>query len=269
MTPTPPLDIATQQVLAEIEQFEAAGSVANTGTGARREGEQFEHLISELWRSFSEVAKTAGATATVVRNSQTRRYTKLTVGDRSLYVPASNDEVLTAAAALPSPWLELVFSVTDLVASFPSEPEAIRRYAPTEGLYAGQRYPEMYAGLSTKFDDTIVLEEAGVLREKVLLEYKTAKSTVGRQIDGNAHERLTFQVMQYLEIATRYTRCSLVVISNGAFARYRNKYHVSFHVQADRLSNFAWFRMEHVSTVAESERVLNGLLSWLFDGVPR
>ncbi len=215
------------------------------------------------------MATTGGANATVIRNSQTHRYTKLTIEDRSLYIPASNDVVLTDSAALPSPWLELTFNVSDLVASFPSEAEAIRRYAPTEGLYAGVRYPQMYAGLSTKFDDTIVLEEAGVLREKVLLEYKTAKSTVGRQIDGNAHERLSFQIMQYLEIATKYTRCSLVVISNGAFARYRNKYHVNFHVQADRLSNFSWFRMEHASTVNESERVLNGLLSWLFEGILR
>lgn len=123
--------------------------------------------------------------------------------------------------------------------------------------------------LSTGFDDTIVMVETGVLREKLLLEYKTAKSSRGRQIDGNAHERLSFQVMQYLEVATRYTRCSLVVLANGAFVRYRNKYHVNFHVQADRLSNFAWFSMEHACTVAEYTSFLAGLLSWLFEGTPR
>ncbi len=127
----------------------------------------------------------------------------------------------------------------------------------------------MYAGMSTGFDDTIVLVEAGVLREKILLEYKTAKSSKGGQIDGNAHERLSFQIMQYLEAATRYTKCSFVVFANGAFVRYKNKYHVNFHVQADRLSNFAWFSMEHACTSNEYARFLASLLSWLFEGMPR
>lgn len=104
------------------------------------------------------------------------------------------------------------------------------------------------------------------MREKILLEYKTAKSSKGRQIDGNAHERLSFQIMQYLEVATRYTKCSLMVLANGAFIRYRNKYHVSFHVQAERLKNFAWFSMEHACTAPEYTCFLTGLLAWLFDG---
>lgn len=127
----------------------------------------------------------------------------------------------------------------------------------------------MYSGLTTKFDDTIVLEEAGVLREKLLLEYKTAKSSKGTQIDGNAHERLSFQVMQYLEVATRYTKCSLIVITNGVYVRYRNKYHVNFHVQADRLSNFAWFAMDHACTQPEYLGLADSLTQWLFTGRPR
>jgi hypothetical protein len=162
-----------------------------------------------------------------------------------------------------------VFPVSELVAKYPTETEAIRRYAPEAGPFAGTQYPSIYSGLMTKFDDTVVLEQDGLLREKLLLEYKTAKSSSRRQIDGNAHERLSFQVMQYLEVATRYTKCSLVVIANGAFVRYRNKYHVSFHVQADRLANFAWFSMEHACSVPEYRRLMSGLLSWLFEGRPR
>ena len=115
----------------------------------------------------------------------------------------------------------------------------------------------------------MLLIEGGVLREKILLEYKTAKSTRGTSIDGNAHERLSFQIMQYLEAATRYTRCSLTVLANGAFVRYRNKYHVNFHVQADRLSNFAWFSMDYACTAAGYDRFVSGLLAWLTDGTPR
>ncbi|MGC9360482.1 MAG: hypothetical protein ACP5G7_08945 [Anaerolineae bacterium] len=91
------------------------------------------------------------------------------------------------------------------------------------------------------------------------MEYKTAKSSKGISLDGNAHERLSFQILQYLEIATRYPRCSLVVIANGAFAFYRNKYHVSFRTQADRLSNFCWFEMLRLCTQAEYLRFVKGL----------
>jgi hypothetical protein len=101
------------------------------------------------------------------------------------------------------------------------------------------------------------------------MEYKTAKSSGGRQIDGNAHERLSFQIMQYLEVATRYSKCTLTVLANGAFIRYRNKYHVNFHIQADRLANFAWFSMEHACSITEYSRFLEGLLGWLFEGTPR
>ena len=73
-------------------------------------------------------------------------------------------------------------------------------------------------------------------------------------------------MMQYLEVATQYTKCSLVVIANGAFARYKNKYHVSFHTQADRLSNFAWFKMDFLCTVLEYARFINSLLAWVEGG---
>jgi hypothetical protein len=184
-------------------------------------------------------------------------------------LPNNPHAPLSDPSAQPSRWLEVVFPVADLVAAFPTEAEAVGRYAPGSGPYAGSRYPGIYSGLTTKFDDTVVLEDAGVLREKLLLEYKTAKSSGGRQIDGNAHERLSFQIMQYLEVATRYTKCSLVVFANGAFIRYRNKYHVNFHVQADRLKNFAWFSMEHACTLGEYSQLLDDLLSWLFEGTPR
>lgn len=121
----------------------------------------------------------------------------------------------------------------------------------------------MFDGLKTKFDDTVLLEESDVLKHKFLFEYKTAKSTRGQQIDGNAHERLSFQIMQYLEVATRYPQCSLVVLANGAFARYRNKYHVSFKVQADRLRCFKWFEMQHLCTSTEYARLVRRLLDWI------
>lgn len=252
-----------------MEQFEASASVKNTGTGSRREGAGFERLVGELWESVRKHAVERKASCTFVRGVGNRRWAKLTIGPRSLYLPNNPSAPLTDVGAQPSRWLEVEFIVSDMIAKFPSETEAIKRYAPASGPFASEKYPSMYSGLYTSFDDTVVLEDAGVLREKILMEYKTAKSSKKRQLDANVHERLSFQMMQYLEAATRYTQCSFVVLANGAFMRYRNKYHVNFHVQADRLANFAWFSMEHASAAAEYSHFLSGLLSWLFEGTPR
>lgn len=134
------------------------------------------------------------------------------------------------------------------------------------GPFVGTNYLAMDARMRTGFDDTIVLEENGALRGKTLLEYKTAKSSNGTHIDGNAHERLSFQTMQYLEVATRYPYCSLAVLANGAFARYRNKYHVTFHIEADRLSSFRCFFMEHCCARHEHARLTYRLIDWLVRG---
>lgn len=252
-----------------MEAFEASGSVANTGTGARREGEDFEKLIAKAWSSFRATAELGGARVEIVPGVGARRYAAISYGGRVAFAPTTEPVVRDTSATQPHRWLEVVFGVDDLVKAYPGESEAVQRYAPDHGEFSAGAYPSMYHGLTTKFDDTVVLVDGGILREKILLEYKTAKSTKGRQIDGNAHERLSFQIMQYLEVATRYTHCSLVVLANGAFARYRNKYHVNFHVQADRLRNFAWFSMTHACTATEYARFFDGLLTWLFDGTLR
>jgi hypothetical protein len=269
MPTLPPLGADTLAIAKRMEEFEASESVANTGTGSRREGEGFERLVGEMWEAVRRHSVECGAACTFVCGVGNRRWARLATGSRALYLPNNPHAPLSDPSAQPSRWLEVVFPVSDLIGAFPTEAEAVGRYAPETGPFAGPQYPSIYSGLTTKFDDTVVLEDAGVLREKLLLEYKTAKSSARRQIDGNAHERLSFQIMQYLEVATRYTKCSLMVVANGAFIRYRNKYHVNFHVQADRLKNFAWFSMEHACTVAEYSRFLSGLLAWLFEGTPR
>ena len=54
-SPSIPPTIAT--ICRHMEAFEASGSVANTGTGARREGEDFEKLIASLWDEFRSTAE--------------------------------------------------------------------------------------------------------------------------------------------------------------------------------------------------------------------
>jgi hypothetical protein len=273
---TPPLNEQLRSLLEQVEAFEAPKSEAKTGPGSRLEGGEFEVLIQRMWRAFSDLCVDAGAVRTRERGARFRKKLvwhrhvvhKLVVADRELIIPHSEEQSPSSDSGNPR-WLETEYAVQDLVESFPGTAAVVKDYAPDEGRFAGGQYPSMYAGMSTGFDDTVVLVDAGVLREKVLLEYKTAKSSKGGQIDGNAHERLSFQIMQYLEAATRYTKCSLVVLANGAFVRYKNKYHVNFHIQADRLSNFSWFSMEHACTSTEYVRFLTGLLVWLFEGTPR
>lgn len=267
--PTPKrLSDALEKICADMEAFEASESVANTGTGTRREGAAFEDLVAGMWTEFARLAELNGAARHSLSPVGSREYVRLVHEDRSLVVPAVRS---SGAPGKPinSQWLQVDFEVSELVEKFPGPKGVVEKYAPETGPYANAKYPGIYDGLTTRFDDTVVLVDGGVLREKILLEYKTAKSSKGRQIDGNAHERLSFQVMQYLEVATRYTQCSLAVMANGAFVRYRNKYHVNFHVQADRLSNFAWFAMDHSCTKREFEQFMLGLLSWLFEGKDR
>ncbi len=265
----PPLNSDLLAICRQMEAFEASGSVANTGTGSRREGGDFEKLVAEAWNQFRATAESGVAGVEIVPGIGTRRYAKLAYAERTLFAPTTESLNERGSPHQPHRWLEVVFGVADLVKAYPGEDEVVDRYAPKSGPFGEDAYPSIYDGLTTKFDDTVVLVDGGVLREKILLEYKTAKSTLGRHIDGNAHERLSFQIMQYLEVATRYTKCSLAVLANGAFVQYRNKYHVNFHVQADRLRNFEWFSMDHACTADEYIRFFDGLLAWLFEGQSR
>lgn len=252
-----------RRVAEALDRYEASESVANTGTGTRREGEKFEHLVRELWTVLADQCVEAGAERRGVVRAGTHAWVGLTVAERTLFLPAATTTPGPAIEAPPA-WFQLAFRVSDQV-----DERAVAGYAPALGPYAGARYPDMYARMTTCFDDTIVLDDGGVLHDKVLLEYKSAKSSLKKCVDGNAHERLSYQVMEYLEIAVRHRPCSLLVVANGAFARYRNKYHLGFRVQADRLaSRFPEFSMQHACTAPEYEARASSLALWLRSGAP-
>jgi hypothetical protein len=251
------------RIFEEMEAFEASESQANTGTGSRREGEHFETLVATLWEALVTQLLARGVSGEIVV-SGSKRWARLSRGGRAIYLPAKGARSLPLTDHGQS-WLRLNYLVSDLVAAFPGAPTAIAQYAPRSGEFAGTSYEAMFSGLMTHFDAAILFERDGVLAEKALLEYKTAKSSAGRQIDGNAHERLSFQVMQYLEVATRYPKCSLYVITNGAYIRYRNKYHVNFKVQADRLTAFSWFSMNFLSHREEYQTLVSRLVTWLYE----
>lgn len=258
-----------KKTLKEIENFEATESVARTGTGSRREGHSFEVLIRRMWHEFADFLIIKGAKPTVIRHTKSKAWVRLAKEKRSLILPCSIASTpWKTAENLPSSWLQVEFPVEKMFANFPSLSAMVRKYAPPYGLYAKDKYIELFQGLETEFDDTLIMEEAGTLVEKILFEYKTGKASKHKKIDGNAHERLSFQILQYLEVATQYPRCSFIVLANGAWTRYRNKYHPSFHAQADRLEAFSWFHMKYLSTIPEYETMLSGFAAWLLHPKP-
>lgn len=134
--------------------------------------------------------------------------------------------------------------------------------------YAGDQYRELYSGCTTGFDATVLYlvkeGEGYFLAKKCLLECKSAKSSKGEVIDGNAHERFSFQNLEYLEIATLYPRCELLLLTNDAYVRYRNKYHACFGVHALRLSNaFSWYSFKIITTAEQYLQLFRSWEEWL------
>ena len=123
---------------------------------------------------------------------------------------------------------------------------------------------KIYEGAQIAFDGTIALVESNELRRKVFIEVKSAKSSNGERVDGNAHERFSYQNLEYLELATFYPATQLLLLTNAAFVKYRNKYHTGFGVHAVRLSNaFGFYSFDMVSTKSQYVRLLNSWKSWL------
>lgn len=263
-----------RKVCKELEVFEAGESQRNTGTGKRTDGNDFEKLIEEYWKCVAKLAIEHGAVPKeqvpmspggAGRNRRTGAHRRYTFGSRSIYLPQPYPDASVEIDRNPriGEWLRLSFNVEETARAYPG-PDVVReKYAPRGGPYAGDQYWQMFSGMSTNFDDTVVMEDGGVLVEKILFEYKTAKSSKGRCIDGNAHERLSFQVLQYLEVATKFTACRLEVLANGAFKQYKNKYHLGFNQQADRLSSFRWFDMRYRCEAEQYESLAGELLQWL------
>ncbi|RMG23537.1 MAG: hypothetical protein D6732_24705 [Methanobacteriota archaeon] len=252
-----------EKIAKELEAFEASKSRARTGTGSRREGEKFEIKVLSFWDAVAERLEAISDACEPISINR-KSFNKITLKDRSLYLPASISSAPLSGEK--KSWFLTSFHVGELLKGFPGEVEVVSRYAPETGPYAGSKYPSIYSGLTTRFDGTIVCVEDGFLKKKILLEYKTGKASNGEKIDGNAHERLSFQMLQYLEVATRYPKCSFVVITNGAFVRYRNKYHPIFNQQADRLANFCWFDMAYYSQAQQYLGLAKNLKKWLEDG---
>jgi hypothetical protein len=255
------------RIAGEMYRIEATASESNTGAGKRQDGAVFEHLMLEYWNAVADLCVSRGATArhVMVAKSSSKHYVELSAGKRRIVIPSQVSE-----AAVTAPWmkanLQVAFKSKDILSQYPDLASEVAKWAPDEGSYSGAKYKSLFEDKKTEFDDTFLKFDGDLLVEKVLLEYKTAKSSKGVALDGNAHERLTFQMMQYLEISPLYSKCSMMVFANGAFGRYKNKYHFHFRLQMHRLANFEGFNASFNSSASEYLLQANVLADWLLDG---
>jgi len=248
-----------------IATYSGGPSLAGVPAGGRAEGGEFEAAVKDTWTTFaSEIRRTVG-TVMIVHPQRQGQKTAVKLQSRNgpwaIYWDYSAELAALAEREVtedvPPAWLQRRFLVADLLEAqlgpgpYPFAP-------PTEHdseRFHGLNYPAMFAGRTTNFDFSGALVAEGTLREKLLFEYKYAKSSNNDSIDGNAHERLSFQVLQYVEVAFRYPSCSLNVIAAQAFSEHRNKYHPAFNQQAIRLSEtfrnvqfrFAACRSEYIA----------------------
>lgn len=270
--PVVPLDSLAEQLLRVI----GGASTAGTPAGSRREGSGFEKAVGETWRRFFELHEPWTEIRRVQIPNQ-RGPVALEVSNRSvgtqMFIPINavpqSERYPETSEYFPPAWMQRSFEVSELLESHLGD--RLFEFAPPSRedsrLYWGENYPKLYAGKTTNFDFTIALARNGVLTEKMLFEYKYAKSSGESSVDGNAHERLSFQVLEYLEIAPRYTNCSLNVVTSDAFVQYRNKYHPSFHQQSIRLGDaFRAFTMRLASCRSEYVALFRMLSRFLLTG---
>lgn len=262
-------------VANSLARLEAAPSKRGLPAGSARGGRQFEHAMHVAWRSLLKALAKAGChlTAassgdrymTVVSSPTNKRRLLLGIKPSALGARVTTKRV----DEVPPMWAETKYLVSALIEKHlgrgplpfvPEGPEDSRNFS-------GPNYPRIFAGKTSEFDFTAVCEEAGTLVEKMLFEYKSAKSTKGITVDGNAHERLSYQTLQYLEIASGAPNISFNVIASSAFVHYHNKYHATFNQQAIRLGDtYRFFVMRFVSSLSEYRRFF-GMLAGFALGV--
>jgi hypothetical protein len=254
-----------EDIARQLEVFEAKKSVSNTGAGTRRDGRAFEDLMLKFWSSFADYCESKGANLYFVKSAKQGKkiYVVVEHKGRKLVIPAE-DSGQTSVVKY-APWLKRTYTESEILAANADLMPLVAASAPKKGRFAGILYLKMFEKKKTEFDDTYLLIEDDHLVLKGFLEYKTAKSSKGKAADGNAHERLSFQMLQFLEIQPIINaKCRLDVFANGAFVRYENKYHFAFTRQIARLSSAFDFSASYNSAVNDYLERVSELEKWIF-----
>lgn len=266
-----PLPGDVRDACRRLAATEAGPSLVGRPVGAAPGGGDFELAVRAVWVALVRSLAGLGLAVDAVRSGEallTRLSNPEFQSGLIVALPPRGalGEAFTASKEVPAYWGRRVFAVTDLV-----DGAQVARFAPPTAedspQFFGARYPGMFGGAKTAFDFNVVCERSGVFLDKMLFEYKAGKSTNGARLDGNVHERLGYQSLQYLEVALRHPNTSFNVIASSAFARYRNKYHVTFNQQAERLGEtYSFFRMRFVACESEYLRFFAMLTRFVRDG---
>ncbi len=259
-----------------ISTYSGGPAVIGTAAGARPEGREFEQAVRKAWIVFTrEIGNIATIHVVEPQRDGQRQCLKVQSkkGPWAIYWDHSADMAKFAESTItedvPPGWLAKKFLCSDLLQEqLGSGPYSFAPATPQDSaLYYGNNYPGLFAGMTTSFDFSGTLVVNGSLKEKMLFEYKYGKSSNNDRIDGNAHERLGFQILQYLEIAQRFPSCSLNVIAAQAFSEFRNKYHPGFNQQAARLNEmFQQVQFRFASCRSEYIALFDCFANFLFEG---
>lgn len=278
-----PLTSTINAISENLASVEAPPSVGGLPAGAASGGYNFEHAVTNSWSELLKALKRSGYQVSACQVSGAKRHnawvTSVSCPSHSRYIyldghPSQKFKITnysTQSAQIPEEWVQRQFMIKDLIKQHLGE--KFLHFAPQDNQdspdYFKDKYAEMFEGKTTTFDFVAACVDNGILQEKLLFEYKSAKSSKGVSVDGNAHERLSFQTLQYLEVAAMNAKTSFNVIASSAFSRYKNKYHVCFNQHSVRLGDaFPYFTMRFIANRSEYRCFFTMLAGWLVCGKP-
>ncbi|WP_126177675.1 MULTISPECIES: hypothetical protein [Thermus] len=276
------------EIAKGVASFEGAPTLPGRTTGEARGGREFEAVVAEGLLKYGRLLVTAVpslrlrpvaaegtsrqnhlADALAVVNEENKRVLVFRLPafrHNPLFAEITSGALQNDFVRVPDSFLKREFVVEEWYTPKLGE-LAERGWIPEEDEpypFSGTNYPELYRRKRTQFDGVIIFLESGTLREKALLEIKSLKSSEGARVDGNAHERFAYQNLDYLEIGALYPRTTLLLLTNDAILKYRNKYHTGIGVHALRLSYaFCWYKFEMVSSVRQYLRLFSLWKEWL------
>lgn len=232
-----------------IATFEAPESQAGVPAGARRDYIRFQALISTFLSELAErlAAEYGGG---IFAAGGKKFWRKIGHRSRFCYVPCGAPDFGVGIARTPK-WLSRQLSWPNIA---------------TPGIH-NQGKKAIFS-----FWNVVGFGDASRPGHCTFIESVTGKSSDGEKLDGNAHERLSYKILQYIEMmqsAEGGNACELFVFGNGAFSQYRNRFYPSTQRHLKRMAAvFEGFRAELAVGVDEYMALTNRILDWLGDRSP-
>ncbi|MEJ5337148.1 MAG: hypothetical protein WHT26_07630 [Thermus sp.] len=280
-----------RKIISEIVDYEPEETIGGRTTGEASGGRTFEKIVSQKFQeAFLLLAKGTKSTVVEVLSEGDIVPTRQRVGLWGIYNQFSGKALVPILTEAPNNThgirkpngTILIVSKQDLQLTFKTD----EVYAPYLNVLKESRhipktreksYWELAEGLSTKFDGGLLFVEnirvdstkrlRGDVTRKILMEIKAAKSSQKQRVDGNAHERFSFQNMEFLVWSHTHPpeKLGLLLLTNGAFLRYKNKYHMAFGIHAHllRQSFGRFYKFQMISWYEDYLDLMTDIGEWL------